>query len=459
MFNQILQKMKMNKFFVALLATSFALASCSMEDGASSKKGDGKDTYAGVSISIPVGFLTKAEDPTAGISGEKTITTIGVYIVDQNNFRLDYMVLTSAQFTGPVTDANNRSVYTATAAVPTVTGNKKVYVVANPNVAMQTKLASSGSTFMNAIPFGMAETNFLNTSGTTLNSMVISGAYTATGGILDMTTVMTAADAVQTANLVPITIQRNLSKAVVQQGSSYAVIGGTTTLTWAPMNNANDAYLLPQSAGTLYSTIPGGAESNASHAYWNNFSTPVAGDFIPVLAYGGSDAKTAAYDQSKYMFENMPTTFHQGNTTAVRIKGIFVPANTYTGITAGVPSPATGTITSGQDFYRSKIDGSYWTQAGRDAAITAGYNSHSAVADFTYYQGGVGYYTIWVNDGAGNKGVKRNGYYLMQINEVRGPGIPDPIVPPLPPVEDDTNLGVVITVLNWDYMKSEQNIQ
>ncbi len=47
----------------------------------------------------------------------------------------------------------------------------------------------------------------------------------------------------------------------------------------------------------------------------------------------------------------------------------------------------------------------------------------------------------------------------MQINEVRGPGSPTEPTDPIIPIEQDTNLGVDITVLNWDFMKSVQDIQ
>jgi hypothetical protein len=79
--------------------------------------------------------------------------------------------------------------------------------------------------------------------------------------------------------------------------------------------------------------------------------------------------------------------------------------------------------------------------------------------DFLLYPGGVGYYTIYVNDGATPSviGVDRNSYYLMQISKVIGPGTPEETTV-LPPVQEDTNLGVEVTVLNWDFKKSEQDI-
>jgi hypothetical protein len=395
---------------------------------------------------------------------------VGVYIVDVNTARLDYAVLTVAtDFTSSVDAVSNRQVFTATKAVPTVTGDKKVYVVANPTTNLQNKLGASGATAMNAIAYGSPKADFLTG---TLTSMVMSGAYTATSGTLDMNTPISAADAVLPANIVPITIGRNLAKAVLQQGPGYKVIpeGSTTTLTWTLINEAKDAYFIQQTPvapalyKSLYSEVPASAlvpATGASDAYWTNFSGMTGADYIPVLVKG-TDAKTAAYADSKYMFENYPAAFHEGNTTAARIKGVFVPAEVFDWDgTAGAPKVNAGFM-SGTTFLRSRVDGTYWTETGAADAAAANYNGHSTATfdtDFDKYTNGVGYYTIWVNDGAGNMGVMRNGYYLMQINEVRGPGSPTETVDPIVPVADDTNLGVEIDVLHWDFMKSIQDIQ
>ena len=449
----------MNKFLVMALAGTVALASCSNEDsGNNGNNGNGETTYTGLTVTLPASTGTRADDPAAGIAGEKTITEIGVYIIDVNSGRFDYKVLDiSTDFEAPTTNVNNQQIYKAKTAVPTVTGTKKVFVVANPG-QLATKLEVSGATAMNAIGFGSTKNTFMTVSGSTLTNMVMSGAYTATLGEYDMTTVQSESAAL--ASPISVTISRNLSKAVVQEGQNYSVIGGTTTLTWDLINEAKDAYFLSQSAGTLYRTVPSGAETNNAHAYWSNFSGMTGSNYISVLPYGSGDAKTAAYASSKYMFENNPANMFYGNTTAVRIKGVFVPTTIYGGISGGIPTPAAG-FTSGTTFWRSRIDGTYWTATGAAAAAAAGYAGHTTAGitnEFTVYTDGVGYYTIWVNDGTA-KGVDRNSYYLMQIKEVRGPGSPEEPVDPTPPVEDDTNLGVEVTVLNWDFKKSIQDIQ
>lgn len=443
---------------MAAAAAVVALSSCSKEESNGVDQiTKGKETFMGVSITLPASSAAvRAEDASAGIQTEKDIASIGVYIVEGTT--VDYKILyTVSDFTQEVVGGHN--VCTAKVAIQTTTGNKKVFVVANPTNEIQSKLVASGSTAMNAAAFGLADNKFLTVAGTPLDltNMVMSGAYTATSGILDMTVAQTSADALSTP--VAITIGRNLAKAVVQEATNYEVTGGTTTLNWTLINKANDAYFISQTAGTLYRTVPATAVSSNTDLYWANFSgmTGVSTDYIGVLPKG-AEAKTAAYAQSKYMFENKPSDLFTGNTTAARIKGEFKPDKVFNDVIAGDPIQLS-TFTSGQDFYRSNIDGTYWTAVGAAAAISAVYNGHTANTDFTYYKGGVGYYTIYVNDGSGAKGVDRNGYYLMQITEVRGPGSPTENIDPTIPIAEDTNLGVVVTVLNWDYKKSEQIIQ
>lgn len=462
-FNLIMKEMKTKRLFVMAIAAAMVLASCSDgKEGNNGRPGDGEITYAGVNITLPAGTGTRADDVNAGIPAEKAVNTIGVYIVDITTGRLDSKVLTVASDFTLTTNAGSQAVYKAKTGVPTVTGTKKVYVVANPSEALQDELEASGGSVMNPVASDIDQSRLLNLSGAALSSMVMSGAYTGTGGELDMTAAQDETTALN--NPIDITIGRNMAKAVVQESETYEVDGGTTTLTWTLINKAVDSYFIPQSAGTLYREVPDAAlavTGGDTHFYWANFSgmtgTDSDSDYIGVLPYGTGDAKTAAYADSKYMLENYPVALHEGNTTAVRIKGTFVPDEIFDSIDGDDPVPTT--ITSGTTFYRSTIDGSYWTAAGAVAAVEAGYEGHLNLQEFSVYTNGVGYYTIWVNDGQGNKGVKRNSYYLMQINEVRGPGSPTEPTDPRPPIADDTNLGVNITVLNWDYNKSVQDIQ
>lgn len=451
--------MRVVRFFTMVLAASFLFAACSdKQDPNPNMKAKGKPTFAGVSITLPSDVVTRAEEAGAGITGEKSIATIGVYISDKNNGQFDYQILNVSDF-AKTTNGSNQSIYKANVSVKTTTGIKYIYVVANPTTMLQNKLQSVMGTAMNPVAFGLAEGAFLTTSGATLNNMVLSGAYTATGGEYDMSVPQTSEQALATP--AEITINRNLAKVVLQKGSTYRVTDGTTTLTWTVVTKAKDAHFLPQSSGTLYKMVPAEAPGSTAHAYWNNFSG-LAGnsaEYINVLEYGAGDKKDAAYAESKYVFENAPTALYAGNTTAARLKGIYKPTKIFGSIVSGAPQDVGGSFVAGTDFYRSKKDGSYWTLTGRDAAISTQYNGHLATGDFLYYQGGVGYYTIYVQSDTGVKEVARNNYYLLQVNEVRGPGSPTENDDPTLPVQDDTYLGVKVTVQNWNMQMSGHDVQ
>lgn len=471
--------MKTNKLFAAALAaTTLLAASCAKENEGGTKPADveveGQKTYAVVDVALPASVgVTRAYDQFAGFAAEKKVAEIGIFIVDNASARVDYEVFdvdTDFEALPVGNQPGDRQIFTGKVAVQTVTGVKTVYAVANPSANLLNKLATSGATATNDVAFKMPKTDFLNGA---LTSMAMSGVH---NGDLDMTEPQTAAEAI--ADPIAITIERNLAKVVLQQGSKYEVIGGTTTLVWATVAEARDSYFMRQTEGsvykTLYGTVPAAALTSASHPYWTNFTDhrlPAAGEYISLPAYDAQRKSSATYAMSKYMFENMPEdddSFLVGNTTAARLKGVFDPTTIYngTGVTAyspGTPMPANG-FTAGEDFYRSKLDGTYWTLAGMNAVIAAGYNGHDNTNDFLFYEGGVGYYTIYVHADEANeykKGVTRNTFYLLGVNEVRGPGTPENELPddPFVPVPEDTNMSSEITVENWDFQSSEQHIQ
>jgi hypothetical protein len=425
-------------------------SSCTKDNGENVNK-TGEDTYAGITLQFPA-TMTRVADDNAGIDAEKAVTEIGVFIVDQANSRFDYKYIAATDFT------KAGSVYTANAAIPTVTGTKNVFAVINPTANLKAKLTAAQATVLNAIGFALPDTDFLTLSNNDLSSMVMSGVAMNGNAYadIDMTTVQSATDAL--ANPVALSVGRNLAKVVVEKASTYNVQGGTTTLTWDLVAKAKDAYMLPHPAvGTLYADSP--ANVAAGDAYWNNFTGMTGGTYISVLNYNANTKGTATYAQSRYAFENVPATPLAGNTTTVRIKGAFAPATIYSNVdAAGVLT--TGTYAAGDDFYRSKIDNTYWTLAGRNSAVTNHYyGAATSNNDFDQFVGGVGYYTLAVEDAAGVVGVERNNFYLMQINEVRGPGKPTQPTDPTIPTEQDTNIGIEVTVLPWDFETVINDIQ
>jgi hypothetical protein len=463
--------MRNNKFFAAALAATLLAAACSKESDNTTTTGDGNETYAGVNITIPAEALgVRGEDSAAGIAAEKTITTIGVYIIDAETGRFDYEVYPTSSFnlTGQT--------YTMQAGIKTVTGSKKLFVVANPETAvgggsaLVSKLATMRGTALNAVGMGLPVSNYYYTTGTTLNSMVLSGGITTAFTLGLQTDDDTAGTgALDPANVKAVTLERNLAKVVLRQASSMPVTGGTTTLSWLLRGEAKDAFLIPQpSLSSLYAAVPADATvspAGDTHAYWNNFTKVTttgitATEFIPVLAATASTAGTqATFAQSKYCFENYQTDRYAGNTTTAIIKGVFIPTDVVTAFTAGAPVvTAGGPVDVDGSFWLNKKNNSYWTTVAKEAAVGADAANYPAT-DFVKYTGGVGYYTLYVQDNAGDVGVKRNRYYLLTINKVLGPGRPSVDVDPNNPLEKDTYLAISATVRHWDLQQSAHSLE
>ena len=86
----------------------------------------------------------------------------------------------------------------------------------------------------------------------------------------------------------------------------------------------------------------------------------------------------------------------------------------------------------------------------------------TALANYGYhftdpYTNGSGYYNIWVNDMKGTDGqylniapVFRNDWYDLTINSIKLPGSPDASIDTGEPIHPDTNVGITLTVRNWN---------
>ncbi len=457
------------------MIATMALASCANDDAANggNNNGEGTDTFAGITVILP-DTATRAEDANAGINAEKDLKTIGIYIVDVNTGRFDYQILdvNATNFTSSNEAVTNRPIRTANVAIKTVTGDKKVFVVANAvaaatgTSALQSAIDSKRGAMVNPIGIGLAATDFYFLTAGVLDRMVISGVSAQIALGVQTNNSTDTNGALNAANLVSVSIERNLAKVVMQKGPDYAVVGGTTTLTWALGGMAKDSFFVPQTSATsLYAAVPAAAEGDKTDAYWDNFSavsaaTIPAADYISVLA-AGTDANTATAAEGKYCFENFRTTkLFEGNTTTAVIKGQFVPAEVYYMDGTTLKKGTSANLDASKDFYWSKVDGNYYTNDARAEVVNNGINGHTnSVTDFKYYAAGVGYYHVYVQDAAGVRGVKRNSYYLLQINKVTGPGTPLLDPEETDPLDEDSFIAVSVTVKYWDFQKSGHNIQ
>lgn len=197
----------------------------------------------------------------------------------------------------------------------------------------------------------------------------------------------------------------------------------------------------------------------------------------------------------------------QGNTTFIRVKADMIPNSaktfTYTPATGeGGATPAsvaiadkeeTGWPTSLETFYvitdapEQTNQGSYVFASdlaelyGNEAGdITKGGETEvdkkaaaviTALANYGYhftnpYTNGSGYYNIWVNDMKGTDGqylniapVFRNDWYDLTITSLTLPGSPKISIDPGQPIHPDTNVGITLTVRDWNKVNHNVNLQ
>ncbi len=455
--------MKMNKFLIAALTATVLFSSCSkQEEGGGAT---GKDTYMGISISIPA---PKAQTDAVTKDWEKKINSLAVYILDANG------TLHYDDNLAFVSDGSGG--YKGTAAIKTTTGSKTIYVVANPTAAIKAKIATLRAAAFGTNGLGFAEGEYVVSTGAEASKYIVmtgSSAYS-------LTEVRDATQAVADANLVPVVIERNVAQVVVnfKQGFSNVadVLGGVVAnAQFAPEAKAQNAFLAAQAGNlTLFGQIalfPVPALGDDSNVYFDNFSG--VGTYQPVSTSTGAvaDLKTAA---SFYCLENNiigstggVNNKRAGNTTQARIKLQYTPATVVNSFVAATGVRTTAAGVANANFYIYKLDNSYWNQTAYDAAIASGQAAFAADKFSAVYENGWCFYKIYVQNAAGTIQTLRNNFYELTINKISGPGSPydpadeDPQDPedPTDPIEENSYLSISVTIRPWDLQSSTHILQ
>ena len=210
--------MKMNKFFAALIAATMVLASCN-KDETDGGLASGEETFAGVSISIPLPLNQRAADSEIGAdnnaatTAESLISNIGVFVVNLTTNTIDKLYLTT---TGTDFDFS-AGVATAKKAIRTTTGSKSIFVVTNYDAVKATIDAMGAAAFKNNA-MALTEAAFKTESGGSLVNMTMVGR---TDVILAG---QTEADAILAANLIEVDLYRNLAKVVVRHDAAVTPV-------------------------------------------------------------------------------------------------------------------------------------------------------------------------------------------------------------------------------------------
>ena len=459
--------MKMNKFFAALVAATMVLASCNKDETGGGLT-SGEETFAGVSISIPLPLTQRAgaEDASAATAAESLISNVGVFVVDHTANTVDKLYLSSgSDFTfNPTT-----GIATAQKAVRTTTGVKSIYVVTN-YTGVQATIDLMGAAAFGNNAIALTEDSFKTDP---LTNMTMVGKEDVN---LD---VQSETDALIPANLVDIDLYRNLAKVIVRhEAATTPVTGGkheANSLAFGLISKAKGAWLYntpttttTDATATAYTGVPASAAGSSTDAYWANFSANVLGTgtpsnafYKPVNALGGGANPYQTYagwycHENIYAVRGQGYELYAGNTTAARIRGKFIPDAMVTAFDATGSRTTDNTFSATNNtavsFYRL-YDGSYWNETAYTSATAAtpGTPGYIAATAFSSkYVDGMGYYRIIVMDGDRVPGVKRNNYYDLAITSIDGPGSPteepaDVIIP----LDEESYISVNVTVKPW----------
>ena len=232
---------------------------------------------------------------------------------------------------------------------------------------------------------------------------------------------------------------------------------------------------------------------------WTDFDQTDLLNAPGTVIYENGAVSTTTPTARFYCLENTHASsgqYLQGNTTFIRVKAEMIPnsAKTFT-YSAGVDPAVTisdkddmpetletfyvitaapnqddqGSYVFASDLaglYNDLVTGSSATTNDEKAAAVV-----VALADYNYnftepYTDGCGYYNIWVNDmkDANNQylniaPVFRNDWYNLTITSLTLPGSPKEGLDPEEPIHPNTNVGVTLTIRDWNMVNHNVDLQ
>ena len=238
--------------------------------------------------------------------------------------------------------------------------------------------------------------------------------------------------------------------------------------------------------------------------FWTGFEQTKLLNASGIAIYENGAVSTTTPTARFYCLENThantdPKNYLQSNTTFIRVKAEMIPNSAKQFAYSAGPAPKV-TIsdrvtmpTSLETFYvitgapEQTNQGSYVFASdlaelyGNEAGdITNGGETEvdkkaaaviTALANYGYhftnpYTNGSGYYNIWVNDMKGTDGqylniapVFRNDWYNLTITSLTLPGSPKESIDPEEPIHPDTNVGVTLTIRDWNKVNHNVDLQ
>lgn len=445
--------MKLNKYLL-MAAMGLGLIACTendlVEGGDSNGTQNEGTTYVGFSLKFNASN-TRATTTEDGTAAEQKINS--AYVVMANASGVIEAVVSTTE-AGTAQNVN-KDCY----VFQTTPGVHYFYAVVNPDV--------SGNVTTSLVA-GKNIDDYFNT-GTALTVSEIASATDADNGSFMMASheVLTASveDGVTkdealagSANSYTINVERASAKVTMTCEN--------TTLTNAT-NNADGTITTPKF------TLKGGAGKSYRMAQYPfteiaENTWPYSSSATDVYVKQETDADNIHRSADPvYCLENIHTTgYKQGNTTYLTLQTTFTPAkvvNCADEIKELKDNTTTGT------FYvvkQGELAGNYIMetdlttyQNGDDSKLPAGVE---AISD-AYTNGTCYFGPIWIGQeeaDAANAPVVRNTWYNLKITGITLPGDPkEPTIDPEQPLTPATNVAITLSVMPWNFIDREINLQ
>lgn len=438
--------MKTKSIIAGMLSTMLLAVGCNKEDGGNRVTPEaGVKTYASFSVSL-LNQSTRAtsNDPNA-VTEETKIHDLYIYIFNGG------VLETKGQIN---LNANNKG----TSALATTTGTKTIYAVANYNNA-KGDIGSLQSDFEKQL---IAATDIAEENG-----FFMAGKTEAT------LTERTEEEAKQEANLIQISVARGAAKVQMQFGTNVPV----KPVVNATVTNARFTLAQQNSHTYLAKLIVNGFSSKGKRVEQTDTDRDGTYDHLTKLPTTDDELKWInavttydnAFDNSKYLAENVNEAPTTGNTSYVLVSLQVTPQATAdaTGNVTATPLVAGTTfyvlakkeLASGKITFALKDNQIlYFSQASDATAYKAAQGVDLAAYDVETYTNGISYYRLNIRDIRETTltkkyAVNRNHYYKVNITEISNLGFNTAAgtIPtePTTPLETQTYISADITIEPW----------
>lgn len=449
--------MKLNKYLL-MAAMGLGFVACTendlVEGGDSNGAQNEGTTYVGFSLKFNASN-TRATKPEYGTAAEQKINTAYVIMADASG-NVEQIISTAEKGTGTSNTNTDYYVFQTTAGV------HYFYAVVNPDVIPSKEGDNANAKTINA---------YFNT-GVTLTVANITS--TADGGNF-----MMASENVLTAD-----VEDGVTKDEALKGTKncFAInverVAAKVTMTCenTTLTNANN-----NAGGTITTpkfTLKGGATMSYRMAQ-NPFADITGNTWTYTSNASGTEVyvkdgeETDLHEKATpvYCLENLhdaETGYKQGNTTYLTLQTTFTPAKVVDcadEIKELKENTTTGT------FYvvkQGELAGNYIMetdlttyQNGDDSKLPAGVE---AISD-AYTDGNCYFGPIWIgqeeaDDANANAPVVRNTWYNLKITGITLPGDPEePTIDPEQPLTPATNVAITLSVMPWNFINRDINLQ